>query len=184
MSIKLSLLALLSEGPNYGYQLKTEFEDRTGGAWPLNIGQVYTTLERLERDGLVARAGIDFEGRAGYEITGRGRDTVAEWFTSGVGHGGPVRDELTVKLALAVTLPGIDVPGLIQAQRKAAVLLLQDLSRARRGATEIPVRLMLESRIYHTEAELRWLDHCEAAVLRGVRPHAVSSMSARAGEPV
>ncbi|MDH4147522.1 MAG: PadR family transcriptional regulator, partial [Acidimicrobiia bacterium] len=53
MSIRHGLLALLSEGPKYGAQLRTEFEERTGATWPLNVGQVYTTLSRLERDGLV-----------------------------------------------------------------------------------------------------------------------------------
>ena len=90
MSIKFSLLALLSEGPNYGYQLKQEFEERTGGTWPLNIGQVYTTLERLERDGLVVRAGEDEDGRIGYALTESGRVDVAEWFSSAVDQAGPV----------------------------------------------------------------------------------------------
>lgn len=179
MSIKFSLLALLSAGPNYGYQLKAEFEERTGGTWPLNIGQVYTTLERLERDGLVARVGEDAEGRVGYEATPAGREAVTRWFSSAVDQTGPVRDELSVKLALAVTLQDVDVPALIQSQRKAAMLTLQDLSRARRGAGDIAWRLVLESRIYHTEAELRWLDHCEAAVLRGVQPRPVVPMSSR-----
>ena len=53
MSVRHALLALLSEGPKYGLQLRQEFEDRTGEVWPLNVGQVYTTLQRLERDGLV-----------------------------------------------------------------------------------------------------------------------------------
>jgi DNA-binding PadR family transcriptional regulator len=59
MSIRHGLLALLEEGPRYGYQLKSEFESRTGSTWPLNVGQVYTTLGRLERDGLVSPAGED-----------------------------------------------------------------------------------------------------------------------------
>ena len=53
MSVRHALLALLSEGPKYGLQLRQEFEARTGEVWPLNVGQVYTTLQRLERDGLV-----------------------------------------------------------------------------------------------------------------------------------
>ena len=53
VSVRHALLALLSEGPKYGLQLREEFEARTGEVWPLNVGQVYTTLQRLERDGLV-----------------------------------------------------------------------------------------------------------------------------------
>src|SRR5271168_1957326 len=57
MSVRHALLALLSEGPKYGLQLREEFEANTGQVWPLNVGQVYTTLQRLERDGLVAPLG-------------------------------------------------------------------------------------------------------------------------------
>ncbi|HEV3382400.1 MAG TPA: PadR family transcriptional regulator [Trebonia sp.] len=57
MSVRHAMLALLSEGPKYGLQLREEFEARTGEVWPLNVGQVYTTLRRLERDGLIALAG-------------------------------------------------------------------------------------------------------------------------------
>ena len=77
MSIRQGLLALLEQGPMYGYQLRAEFEARTGATWPLNVGQVYTTLGRLERDGLVEPAGDDGDGHAVYRITdgrpGRGR---------------------------------------------------------------------------------------------------------------
>src|SRR5579862_6222018 len=55
MSVRHALLALLSEGPKYGLQLREEFEANTGQVWPLNVGQVYTTLQRLERDGLVMK---------------------------------------------------------------------------------------------------------------------------------
>src|SRR6202012_3215532 len=57
MSVRHALLALLSEGPKYGLQLRQEFVARTGEVWPLNVGQVYTTLQRLERDGLVESVG-------------------------------------------------------------------------------------------------------------------------------
>ncbi len=72
MSIRHSLLALLQDRPRYGYELRVEFEDRTGAAWPLNIGQVYTTLDRLERDGLVSKDGDDGGGHVVYSITGAG----------------------------------------------------------------------------------------------------------------
>ncbi len=71
MSVRHALLALLSEGPKYGLQLRQEFEARTGEVWPLNVGQVYTTLQRLERDGLVASDGDDEGPQKGYRITDR-----------------------------------------------------------------------------------------------------------------
>ena len=112
MAIRHGLLALLDEGPAYGYQLKAAFEERTGGTWPLNIGQVYTTLARAERDGLVAQLDVADDGKVVYEITDAGRREVAAWFASPVRRDAPARDELTIKLAVAVTAPGVDVTAL------------------------------------------------------------------------
>ena len=86
MSVRQALLALLEQGPMYGYQLRAEFEQRTGATWPLNVGQVYTTLTRLERDGLVeGRAGDRRRGATSiYRVTDAGRDEVAAWFTTPV----------------------------------------------------------------------------------------------------
>ena len=124
MSIRQGLLALLAQGPMYGYQLRTEFERRTGSTWPLNIGQVYTTLTRLERDELVARAGADDEGHVVYVITGSGRGEVETWWTTPVSRDQPPRDELAIKLAIAVTVPGVDVGAVIQQQRSATMRAL------------------------------------------------------------
>ena len=75
MSVRHALLALLSEGPKYGLQLRQEFEARTGEVWPLNVGQVYTTLQRLERDGLVESDDSAEEGpQKGFHITQEGAD--------------------------------------------------------------------------------------------------------------
>ncbi len=74
MSVRHALLALLSEGPKYGLQLRQEFEERTGEVWPLNVGQVYTTLQRLERDGLVESDDSDDEGpQKSFLITAAGK---------------------------------------------------------------------------------------------------------------
>src|SRR5258708_20870406 len=79
MSVRHALLALLSEGPKYGLQLRQEFEARTGEVWPLNVGQVYTTLQRLDRDGLVESDGADDGPQKGYRITEHGRQELLEW---------------------------------------------------------------------------------------------------------
>ncbi|GAP54238.1 PadR family transcriptional regulator [Arthrobacter sp. 92] len=168
MSIRHSLLALLHDQPRYGYQLRVEFEDRTGSAWPLNIGQVYTTLDRLERDGLIRNNGGDGEGHVVYSITEAGRAEVQRWFEVPVARTNPPRNELAIKLALAVTLPGVDVGAIIQAQRAASMRALQDYTKSRRDASSNPRRadtawlLVLDSLIFQTEAEVRWLDLCEA----------------------
>ena len=85
MSVRHALLALLSDGPKYGLQLRQEFEDRTGEVWPLNVGQVYTTLQRLERDGLVESDGDGDEGpQRGFRITTEGAAELATWRVSPV----------------------------------------------------------------------------------------------------
>src|SRR3954466_3766715 len=158
MSVRQALLALLEEGPRYGYQLRAQFEQRTGSTWPLNVGQVYTTLTRLERAGFVEGAGADAEGHVVYRITERGRGEVATWFTTPVERTQPPRDELAIKLALAVTVPGVDVGTVIQQQRSATMTALQDYTRLKRRAAEGTERedlawsLVLDSLVFSTEA--------------------------------
>lgn len=171
MSVKHSLLAVLADGDRYGYQLRAEFEERTGATWPLNIGQVYTTLSRLERDGLVEPAGQDGANHVFYRITDAGRAELFEWFARPVTRAERPRDELAVKLALAVTVAGVDVAAIVHAQRKHALAALQDYTRvkARLTAEELAASLVLESMTFQCEAEIRWLDHVEARVLRHAR---------------
>jgi DNA-binding PadR family transcriptional regulator len=171
MAIRHGLLALLDEGPAYGYQLKAAFEERTGGTWPLNIGQVYTTLARAERDGLVAQLDVADDGKVVYEITDLGRREVARWFASPVRRDAPARDELTIKLAVAVTAPGVDVRALVQTQRSETMRTLQALTRLKIDGSDKPEsdtawHLVLERLIFDAEAEARWLDHVEARLLR------------------
>ena len=191
MSIRQAMLAILEQGPMYGYQLRAEFEQRTGETWPLNIGQVYTTLTRLERDGLVevveseAEAKVAGHGGVGeplgpdrthvsYRATEAGRSEVSEWFATPVPRSQPARDELAIKLAIAVTLPGVDVGAIIQRQRSATMTALQDytrLKRSGRAATpavpeDLAWSLVLDSLVFDAEAEVRWLDHCESRLRR------------------
>src|SRR5215218_8573416 len=111
MSVKFGLLALLDEAPSHGYNLKTAFERRTGGSWALNIGQVYTTIQRLERDGLVESIGSASgeDDRREYGITQAGRAQLATWFDNPVVADAPARDELTIKVLLAVAAGDVDV---------------------------------------------------------------------------
>ena len=188
MSVRNALLALLEQGPRYGYQLRAEFEHHTGGTWPLNVGQVYTTLARLERDGLVEGQGEDDEGHVVYVVTEAGRREVEEWFTSPVARTQPPRDELAIKLALAVTVPGVDVGAVIQQQRSATMTALQDYTRLKRqasaapaagsdGSAELAWGLVLDSLVFAAEAEIRWLDHCEARLRRAAVERAAASSS-------
>ena len=179
MSIRRGLLALLAQEPMYGAQLRTEFESRTGGTWPLNVGQVYTTLSRLERDGLVEGAGgVDAEGRIAYRLTDQGRTEVQRWWAAPVDRGDTPRDELVIKLALAVTVSGVDVQRLVQTQRTATLRHLQDLTKLKRTTSdeaggrgpdqrnELAWLLVLDNLVFAAEAEIRWLDHVESRLAR------------------
>ena len=172
MSVKLGLLALLAEEPKYGARLRAEFEARTGGTWPLNVGQVYTTLSRLERDGLVEAVGEDAEGRIAYRLTSTGRSEVSRWWLEPVDRDSTPRDELVIKLALAVTVEGVDVHRVVQTQRTATLKHLQDLTRLKHRAnagdtdTDLAWLLVLENLVFAAEAEVRWLDHVETRLAR------------------
>ncbi|MFI1283063.1 PadR family transcriptional regulator [Streptomyces sp. NPDC020858] len=178
MSIRHGLLALLERGPRYGSQLRTEFESRTGSTWPLNVGQVYTTLARLERDGLVAPDGEDAAGHTLYAITAPGRAELRQWYERPVDRANPPRDELAIKLAMAVGAPGVDIRAVIQSQRHATIKAMQDYTRLKataltavesgesRERDDVAWLLVLEQLIFQTEAEARWLDHCEARLVR------------------
>ena len=171
MSIRHGLLALLERGPSHGYQLRAEFDAATGATRPLNVGQVYTTLDRLERDGFVVQDGpADDDGRIAYRITDDGRAEVRAWFTSPVSAKAAPRDELAIKLALAVTTPGVDVVSVVQTQRSSTMTSLQELTRLKIRAAaddgELAWSLVLDSLVFRAEAEIRWLDHCEARVAR------------------
>lgn len=173
MSVKHGLLALLERAPMHGYQLRAAFEESTGGTWPLNIGQVYTTLSRLERDGLVRALPASDVKQQPYEITDAGRADLAVWFATPVGRGDRPRDELAIKLALALTTPGVDVRAVVQTQRGATMRTLQEYTRLKVRADapgDLSWRLVLDAMLFQAEAEVRWLDHCEASLARYTPP--------------
>lgn len=173
MSVKHSLLALLLEGPRYGAALRAEFEARTANTWPLNVGQVYTTLGRLERDGLVSSNGARSadDSTISYALTDAGRTEVQAWWHSPVDRSANSRDELAIKFAVAACAPGVDIADLVQGQRRATLTRLQQLTHTKRslragGGDDIPGLLVLEHLIFSTEAEARWLDHIEPIMTR------------------
>lgn len=183
MSIKAGLMALLSEGPKYGAQLRAEFESRTGGTWPLNVGQVYTTLGRLERDGFVTQdAEPDEDGKIAYHLTESGHHEVDQWWTTAVKRDASPRDELIIKLSLAVAAHGVKVQDIIHAQRVATMKHLRQLTKrkqaalkeAKTGPRDEPLLLVLEHLIFAAEGEVRWLDHAEATAIRLNRPQPIA----------
>ncbi|MFJ4038498.1 PadR family transcriptional regulator [Microbacterium sp. NPDC090007] len=176
MSVRQSLLAILDHGACYGSQLRAEYERRTGAR--LNVGQVYTTLERLERDGLVEGAGVDDEGHLLWRPTAAGRAEAATWIAhASLAEG---RDEVALKIALAVTFPDADIHGILAAQRAAVREALDAATRDEGDA--VSAAIVLAARRARLEADLRWLDEVER-ITADAEPFALSEDRPRRGRP-
>ncbi len=177
MAVKEGLLSLLTEQPRHGYELKVEFEAVTGGVWTLNVGQVYSTLDRLVRDGLVTVAELDGDARRPqkeYSITAAGREELGAWWTAVPAEDPPPRDELMLKVLTAINQGRDDALAVITHQRTALFTLLQQRRRASPppgiDTATISARLVNDALVVRAEADLRWLDQCEARVLHWPTP--------------
>ena len=169
MSVRHALLALLSAGPKYGLQLRQEFEAKTGEVWPLNVGQVYTTLQRLERDGLVESDDAEPDGpQKGFRITSAGHGELLEWLRTPPDADVPPRDELVIKVLVALGVPGVEVGELLQVHRRHLVQTMQRYTRLKETAAEDDVGLMLvvDAEIFRLEAVVRWLDSADVRLKR------------------
>jgi DNA-binding PadR family transcriptional regulator len=175
MSVRHALLALLSEGPKYGLQLREEFEANTGQVWPLNVGQVYTTLQRLERDGMVtaigdAQPGGEHGPQKAYRITGAGSDELAQWLRVPPDLSVPPRDDLVMKVLVAVRVPGTDVSEVIQAHRRYLVELMQEWTRLKEddNGRDVAFSLVVDSELFRVDSVVRWLDAAEGRLRRAL----------------
>jgi len=169
MSVRHALLALLSEGPKYGLQLRQEFEERTGEVWPLNVGQVYTTLQRLERDGLVASDGDGGSStQKAFQITGAGAAELDAWLRTPPDLSSPPRDELVIKVLVAVRVPGVNVHDVIQTHRRHVVELMQEWTRLKRdaGAQDVSLALVVDAELFRLDSVVRWLDAADSRLRR------------------
>jgi DNA-binding PadR family transcriptional regulator len=170
MSVRHALLALLSEGPKYGLQLREEFEARTGEVWPLNVGQVYTTLQRLERDGLVESDDDDGQDgpQKGFRITTAGATELAGWLRTPPDMSSPPRDELVMKVLVALRVPGTDVRDVIQVHRRYLVQLMQQWTRIKEseGESDMSLALVVDAELFRLDAVVRWLDAADGRIKR------------------
>ena len=167
MSIRHALLALLYEGPKYGLQLQQEFEAGTGEVWPLNVGQVYTTLQRLEQAGLVESEDGDGPQRS-FGLTAAGVDELTEWLQTPPEMSAPPRDELVIKLLVALRLHDVDVRDLVQVHRRQLVRLMQQYTRLKEDASddEIGLSLAVDAELFRLDALVRWLDAVDGRLKR------------------
>jgi DNA-binding PadR family transcriptional regulator len=170
VSVKHALLALLSEGPKYGLQLRQEFEARTGEVWPLNVGQVYTTLQRLERDGFIASDDdVADEGpQKGFHITTEGKRELGEWLRTPPDLSQPPRDDLVIKILVALRVPGVDVQEVIQTHRRYIVELMQQWTRLKEDETrfDLSFALVVDAELFRLDAVVRWLDSADGRLKR------------------
>lgn len=206
MGVREGLLALLDDGPRYGYQLKTRFEGATGRVWPLNVGQVYTTLERLERDGRVSVTLLDpdeVEARSdqstrsagaaqkSYALTDAGRAELGAWWHAVPVDEPPPRDELMLKVLLAIEHDPDTALDVVTRQRTALLALLQQHRRRSAGTTAagtaattrqptLAEQLVSDALVVRAEADLRWLDLCES---RLAAARAAAGTGAAADQP-
>ena len=163
------MLALLSEGPKYGLRLREEFQDRTGEVWPLNVGQVYTTLQRLERDGLVESDDSADDGpQKAFRITSDGERELAGWLRTPPDLSSPPRDELVMKVLVAVRMPGTDPHEVIQAHRRYLVQLMQQWTRIKEDEADGGLGLVLavDAELFRLDSLVRWLDVADARLKR------------------
>ena len=164
MAVKDALLALLADGPKHGYELKSQFDAATGESWPLNIGQVYTTLQRLERAALVTPDGdADDGGRQPFRLTAAGREALSDWIDTPVEQKLALRDEVSMKVLLAVATDIRDASAVVAQQRDTAMAALQSFTALKRESSDQPLafRLHLDRLTYAIEAEIRWLETVE-----------------------
>jgi len=174
VSVRHALLALLSDGPKYGLQLRQEFEARTGEVWPLNIGQVYTTLQRLERDGLVESDSNEEEGaQKDFHITAEGSSELTEWLRTPPDLSSPPRDELVIKVLIAMEVPGIDIREVIQVHRRYVIEVMHQWTRLKEDEKDFDLNfaLVVDAELYRLDAVARWLDSADGRIKRaGVDP--------------
>jgi DNA-binding PadR family transcriptional regulator len=169
VSVRHALLALLTEGPKYGLQLREEFVARTGEVWPLNVGQVYTTLQRLERDGLVESDDTADAGpQKGFRITPEGEHELAGWLRTPPDLTSPPRDELVIKVLVALRVPGIDVHEVIQVHRRYVVELMQQWTRLKDDEAEfdLGLALVVDAELFRLDSVIRWLDAADGRLKR------------------
>jgi DNA-binding PadR family transcriptional regulator len=166
MSIGYALLGVLASGPAHGYDLKHEHDQRFPGAKPLAYGQVYSSLGRLERDGLVEVVETSQAGgpeRTVYALTAAGQQALTEWLTSPEPAGPYPADELVRKTVTALHV-GRDAADFLGRQREAHLARMRELVGVQAGLKEPEARIAIDHTIYHLDADLRWLETATARV--------------------
>ena len=171
MSVRHALLALLSAGPKYGFQLRQEFEASTGDVWPLNVGQVYSTLQRLEHAGHIeSDDSAAASPQKSFRITPEGEKELDHWLRTPPDMTSPPRDQLVIKVLSALVVPGIDVRDVIQVHRRYLVELMQMWTRLKEDEAEcdLTLALVVDAELFRLDSVIRWLDAADGRLRRAV----------------
>lgn len=181
MSVKYGLLGFLARQAQHGYELKRTFEQLTGGFWQLNHGQIYQSLLSLEAEGLISHT-VEHDDtvpdRKVYELTSAGRAALERWLDNPEPRVRPLRDELFIRLAVMSSAPTAQLLELVASHRAIYLERMAELTKAKSAAVDaadasleardelLMETLLLDAALYHCEADLRWLDHCEVTLRR------------------
>lgn len=178
MSVKYAMLGILAEKDLHGYELKSSFDEKVGEFWSLNYGQIYTTLDRLEKEELVTHDRQSQDRRPDrkiYSITGKGRKELDEWLSAPVKKVRALRDEFFVKLVFMDR----DEPGpILELIEKQKALYLKQMNRLTqrklalkkkpKDADALLTELLMDAGLFHADADIRWLDLCAAKIKAGM----------------
>src|SRR2546428_6344068 len=162
VSLKYGVLGLLKEQPLHGYEVKNRFEAMLGGTWDVNIGQIYTTLQRLERDGLIRPVGPRGDrGKLLYELSPHGQKALDEWLAEPDSGPQQLHEDIYVKLLLAARIANGNLPGMLARQKRTYLQRLRDLNRLEERARSdgrVDLARLVRGALLHTEADLKWVD--------------------------
>jgi DNA-binding PadR family transcriptional regulator len=187
-----ALLALLSEGPKYGLQLREEFEARTGAVWPQNVGQLHATLGRLGRDGLVESDDAEAAGpQKVFRLTADGAAELAAWLRAPPELASPPQDQMTAKVLAALRVPGTDVHEVVQVHRRYLVELMQQWTQVKqdKAGHDLGLVLRMDAELFRLDSVIRWLDAADSRLMHAAvsrprpTPPALPRLRGRAGVP-
>jgi DNA-binding PadR family transcriptional regulator len=190
--VRYALLALLSEGPKYGLQLREEFEAQAGEVWPLAVGQVDGTLQRLERDWLVESDDAGADGpQKGFRITAAGGRELAGWLRAPPDLASPPHDELAAKILMALRVPDTDMHEVIQVHRRYLLELMQQWTRIKQDKADhdLGMALAVDAELFQLDSVIRWLGAADGRLERTaaspIRPAqlALPRLRVRVGAP-
>jgi DNA-binding PadR family transcriptional regulator len=159
MTVANTLLGLLEQHPAHGYELKRAYDERFAGERPLAYGQVYSTLARLLKNGLVEEAGVesgDGPDRKRYAITDEGVADVDRWLDTPETPTEYLHSTLYAKVVLAL-MTDRSAADLLDRQREAHLKTMRELTR-RKAEGDLLDQLVCDHALFHLDADLRWLD--------------------------